>query len=180
MKTRTFLTTLVAAGLTCLTAMDVSAQGGGGGGFGGGGGRGGGRGGVLNQDQMTQISTAMEAAQADVTKLTDALTAAQKEAIAAVLAPNASEATVNAKIDAVTKIQADMAKLRYVKAIKAVVPSITADQKTQMNDNPGGAYNTLFGAGGRGGRGMGMGGGGGFGGGAGGGGRRGGGGGGGN
>jgi len=176
----------VAAGLLCATTYDASAQagggggfggGGGGGGFGGGGGRGGrgGFGGALTMEQNTQIRDAMTAAEADMSPLTNKLAMAQKAAIDAALAPDATEASVRPKLEAVAAVETEIAVLRYNKAVKAVASSVTADQKTQIDAAPGATYNQLFGAGfgggfgGRGGGRRGGGGGGGFGGGGGGG-----------
>ena len=154
MKKRTFLIMTVAAGLLCATTFQAVAQAGSGGGVGGGGGgRGGGRGGVLTQDQNTQIRTAVQGS-ADLTALTTKLAAAQKDAIDAALAPDATEASVRAKVEAVSAIQTDIAVMRYTVAIKPVVPSITADQKTQIDAAPPAAvYGQLFGGGFGGGRG---------------------------
>jgi Spy/CpxP family protein refolding chaperone len=156
----------------CLGGSDLMAQpgGGGGGGFGGGGmggggmggmgGMGGARGGVLTQEQRQQIATALQD-NAEMTALNTKLEAAQKAAIEAVMAKDASDATVKAKIKAVTDIQADIAYLRYTKGVKAVVPTLTDEQKSQINSGtPAMTYNTLFGGAGgmRGGMGGGMGG----------------------
>jgi Spy/CpxP family protein refolding chaperone len=118
----------------------------------GGGGRGGGgRGGVLTQDQNTQIRDAVTGS-TELTALTTKLAAAQKEAVNAALAPDATEDSVRAKVEAVAKIQTDIAVMRYTVAVKPVVPSITADQKSQIDAAPPGAtYGQLFGGGGRGG-----------------------------
>ena len=107
--------------------------------------------GVLTQEQRTKMR---ETIQADLTPLTEKLAEAQKEAVKAALAANADEKTVRAKIEAVTKIQTEIMMLRF-KAVKAIAPTITAEQKTQMESAPGGGFNTLFSTmgGGRGGRG---------------------------
>ena len=159
--------------LACGTAVallystgTVIAQNGGGGSVGGG--FGGMRGGVLTQDQNQQIRDAVTAAP-ELTALTAKLTAAQKDAIDAALAADATEASVKAKLQAVAAIQTDIAVLRYTKAVKPVVASITADQKTQIDAAPGMVYGQLFGGGGGFGGGRRGGGGGGFGGGGGGG-----------
>jgi hypothetical protein len=149
MKTRTFLTMIVAAGLLCATTFQAAAQAGGGGG-------GGGRGGILTQDQNTQIRTAVQGS-ADLTALTTKLAAAQKDAVNAALASDATEASVRAKVEAVAAIQTDIAVMRYTVAVKPVVSSITDDQKTRIDAAPPGAtYGQLFGGGafggGRGGR----------------------------
>jgi hypothetical protein len=113
-----------------------------------------------------------------LTDLTTKLTAAQKDAVDAALAKDATEASVRAKLEAVAKIQTDIAVLRYTTAVKPIAASVTDDQKTQIDAAPGMTYNQLFGGGGgfgggrgggRGGRGGGGGGGGGRGGGGGGG-----------
>ena len=145
---------LVAGSLLCETAVFAQPGGGGGGfGAGGGGGRGGGRGGILTQEQNTQIRDAVTAT-TEFTDLNTKLAAAQKAAVTAALASDATEASVRAKVEAVAKIQTDIAVLRYTKAVKAVVPSITAEQKTQIDAAPPAqTYNTLFGGGAAAGRG---------------------------
>jgi Spy/CpxP family protein refolding chaperone len=150
MKTKTFLKCLtVAAALLCATVFQAAAQPAGGGGGPGGGGGGGGRGGfrgVLTQDQMQQIRDAMQGAP-EMTDLTTKLAAAQKDALDAALAKDATDATVRAKVEAVAKIQTDIAMLRYSKAVKTVAPSVTDDQKTQIDATPGPTYGMLFGGG---------------------------------
>ena len=145
MKTGTILKCLtVAAGMLCATTLQVAAQPGGGGGFGG---RGGMRG-ALTPEQSQQMRDALPFDSADLTALTTKLTAAQKEAVDAALAKDATEAGVRAKIEAVAKIQTDIAMLRYNKAVKPIVASVTDEQKTQIAAAPGGTYNQLFGGGG--------------------------------
>ena len=167
MKTGTFLKCLtVAAGLLCATTLQVAAQPAGGGGGGGGGGGRGGRGGVFTPEQNTQMRDALPMDSAELTALTAKLTAAQKEAVDAALAKDATEATVRAKVEAVAKIQTDIAMLHYTKAVKPMAASVTDDQKTQIAAAPGMTYNQFVGGGGFGGRGGRRGGGGGGGGGA--------------
>jgi hypothetical protein len=114
---------------------------------------GGGRGGVLTMDQNQQIMTAVQGS-AELTALTTKLAAAQKDAVNAALAPDATEASVRAKVEAVAAIQTDIAVMRYTVAVKPVVASITADQKTQIDAAPPAAtYGQLFGGGFGGGRG---------------------------
>jgi len=143
MKTMLVAALVVGSLLVCDTAVFAQAGGGGG----GGGGRGGGRGGVLTPEQTQQINDAVTAS-TDLTALTTKLAAAQKDAVDAALAPNATDASVRAKVEAVAKIQTDIAVMRYTTAVKKVVPSITADQKTQFDAAPPAmAYNQLFGGG---------------------------------
>jgi Spy/CpxP family protein refolding chaperone len=146
MKTVTFLKCLtVAAAMLCAATFQVAAQpGGGGGGFGGGGFRG--MRGALNQDQMQQINDAMQGA-TELADLNTKLAAAQKDAVNAALAKDAKDEDVRAKLEAVAKIQTDIAMLRYTKAVKPIVSSITDDQKTEINNAPAGTYNQLFGGG---------------------------------
>jgi Spy/CpxP family protein refolding chaperone len=148
MKTGTILKCLtVAAGLLCATTLQVAAQPGGGGGGGGGGGFGGRMGGMrgaLTPEQNQQMRDALPADSADLTALTTKLTAAQKDAVDAALAKDATEATVRAKVEAVAKIQTDIAMLHYTKAVKPIAASVTDDQKTQIAAAPGGTYNQLF------------------------------------
>ena len=131
----------------------------------------------MTTEQTQQMMTAVQGSTA-LTDLTTKLTAAQKDAVDAALAKDATEASVRAKLEAVAKIQTDIAVLRYTTAVKPIAASVTDDQKTQIDAAPGMTYNQLFGGGGgfgggrgggRGGRGGGGGGGGGRGGGGGGG-----------
>jgi Spy/CpxP family protein refolding chaperone len=148
MKTRTLvISLLVIAGLACGIAIQAVAQQGGG--FGGGMQMPG----ALTQEQRTKIN---EAVQADMAALTAKLTEAQTAAVKAALAKDATEASVKAKIEAVGKIQTDIAILKFTKGIKAI--TLTDEQKTGMEASPAMAYNQLFGAGGgaRGGMGGGM------------------------
>jgi Spy/CpxP family protein refolding chaperone len=135
MKTRTFLTHILAvAGLLSLTALPALAQAPGGGGPGG----------ILTQEQRTKMREAMQGSQTDLTQLNEKLAAAQKDALKAVLAKDADEKTVRAKIEAVTKVQVEIAMLRF-KAVKEVAATLTDEQKTQMESRPGMGYNALLG-----------------------------------
>lgn len=135
MKTTTFLVPiLVATGLLCVTALPAAAQAPGGGG----------RGGILTQEQREKMRTSMQASQTQLTQLNEKLAAAQKEALTAMLAKDATEKTVQPKIEAVTKIQTEIALLRF-KGVKEIVPTLTDEQKTQMQERPGMGYNMLVG-----------------------------------
>jgi Spy/CpxP family protein refolding chaperone len=146
-----FISLLVITGLACGIAIEAIAQGPGGGaggaGFGAGGGRagagraGGGQRGILTQEQTAKIT---EVTQTEMTALATKLQEAQKAAVAAAVAPGATELGVKAKIDAVVKIQTEMAIVKF-KGIKAIASTITADQKTQLESSTT-AYQTLFGA----------------------------------
>jgi Spy/CpxP family protein refolding chaperone len=162
---------LVAASLLCTAALQAYAQPGGGGGFGGGGPGGGGFGGGgfgggammggLSMEDMTAINDAVQA-NTNMTKMQADLTTAQTAAVEAALDPKATDASVKAKLDAVYKIQGDLALAREKIVMKTV--KLTDEQKTQLKSGPMG-FTTIFGGGGFGGRGMRGGGGGGFGGG---------------
>jgi hypothetical protein len=165
MKNRTLLISLlVIACLACGIAIQAVAQGPGGGmgmpggggmgmpggggmgmpggggmGMPGGGGMGmPGMGGGLSSENRTAINAAV------TTELTDKLTAAQKDAVKAALDKNATETTVKAKIDAVIKIQTEIAIAKF-KALKKL--TLTDDEKTQLESGAN-SYNTLFGSGG--------------------------------
>jgi len=140
MKMKQFVMVCGAAVALLYGTGTVIAQNGGAGGFGGM------RGGVLTQEQNQQIRDAVTATP-ELTALTTKLAAAQKDAVDAALAADATEASVKAKIQAVAAIQTDIAVLRYTKAVKPVVASITADQKTQIDAAPGMVYGQLFGGG---------------------------------
>ncbi len=88
-------------------------------GGGGGGGRGM-RGGVLTPEQNQQMRDAATGS-AELTALTAKLSAAQKEAINAALAADATEASVRAKVEAVSAIQTDIAVLRYKVAVNRLL-----------------------------------------------------------
>jgi Spy/CpxP family protein refolding chaperone len=138
MKTGTLLKCLtVAAGLLCATAFQAVAQ------PGGGGGRGGMRG-ALTPEQITQMRDAMQGATNEMNALTLKLAAARKEAVDAALAKDATDANVQAKLEAVAKVQTEISMLRYSKAVKPVAASVTADQKTQIDAASGGTYIQLF------------------------------------
>jgi Spy/CpxP family protein refolding chaperone len=153
---------------TCFGAVSVMAQPGGGGGFGGGGmggmgGMGGGGfGGMMGGMSMEDRQAVNAAIQTNTaySKLRTDLQTAQTAAVEAALAKDAKDADVKAKIEAVNKLQAEMA-LAYWQVVKQVV-KFTDEQKTQLKDtsNPMSmGYMTLFGGGGgRGGFGGGMGG----------------------
>jgi hypothetical protein len=133
--TKTVIVAALVAGSLIACSTSVFAQ------------RGGGRGGVLTPEQNQQIMTAVQGS-ADLTALTTKLAAAQKDAVNAALAPDATEDSVRAKVAAVSAIQTDIAVLRYTVAVKPVVASITADQKTQIDAAPPAAtYGQLFGGG---------------------------------
>lgn len=129
---------MIAASLLCAAALPAFAQA-------PGGGAGGGMGAVLTQEQRTKMRESMQTSQGDVTQLTEKLAAAQKEAVKAALAKDADEKTVRAKVEAVAKLQTDMAMLR-LKAVKEIAASVTEEQKTQMDSRPGVAYNMLLGS----------------------------------
>ena len=84
----------------------------------------------LTQAQTQKIT---DAVQSDIADLNTKLADAQKEAIKAALAKDATEASVKAKIDAVVAIQVKIAMLRYTKGIKPIAIDITDEQKTQLN-----------------------------------------------
>jgi enterochelin esterase-like enzyme len=100
-----------------------------------------GMGGGLSQAQTQKIT---DAVQSDIAEPNKQLADAQKEAIKAALAEDATEASVKAKIDAVAAIQVKIAMLRYTKGIKPIAKDITDEQKKQLNDMGAQGYNQLF------------------------------------
>jgi hypothetical protein len=140
MKTRILTYALVATGLLCGATFQAAAQQGGGGG--------GGRGGILSQEDRTAVQ---DATREPLTKLRADLQAAQKAAIEAAMAEDAKDADIKAKLEAVSKIQTEMA-LIYCKAVKKNV-KFNDEQTSRMKENPMIGYMTLFGPGGFGGRG---------------------------
>ncbi len=118
---------------------------GGGGGFGGGFGGAGGFGGPLTADQTSKLNAGVTTAQADFTALQEKLTAAQKDVVAAMLAKE-DDAAVQSKLEAIGKIQTDIAMLRYDKGVSVIAPSVTDAQKTTITTTPGQIYTTFFAA----------------------------------
>ena len=106
-----------------------------------------GMGGGLTQAQTQKIT---DAVQSDIADLNKQLADAQKEAIKAALAKDATEEGVKARVDAVIAIQEKIAMLRYTKGIKPIAKDITDDQKKQLNDMGALGYNQLFVGGARG------------------------------
>jgi len=135
MKTSVFITrTIVIASVFVAAAFQGFAQQG----------PGGGRGGLLTQEQRSKLREAMQSSQTEMTELNQKLAAAQKEAIKAALADNPDESVVRAKVEAVTKIQADIAMLRF-KGLKEIKSTLTDDQKSRMDERPALGYMMLFG-----------------------------------
>jgi hypothetical protein len=114
-------------------------------GFGGRGMRGGGFGGdtsnVPTQEQVNKIN---EAVQADMTALTKKLTDAQKDAINAALDKNTTASSIKEKIEAVIKIQSEIAMLRFNKGIKSI--TFTNEQKTAIEASSSRSFPQLFGS----------------------------------
>ena len=131
MKTRIVTYALAAAGLLC--TFQATAQPGGGGG----------RGPILSQEDRTAVQ---EATREQLTKLRADLQAAQKEAVEAALSEDAKDEVVKAKLEAVSKIQNEIALVNF-KAVKKTV-KLTDEQTNRMKENPGIGYMTLFGPGG--------------------------------
>jgi len=103
-------------------------------------------GGILTEEQRTKLRESMQGARAEITPLMEKLAAAQKEAIKAVLAKDTDEKSVRAKLEAVSKIQMDLAMLR-LKTLKELGATLTDEQKAQINERPGIAYMMLLGGG---------------------------------
>ncbi len=140
MKTRMFLKyTVLASGLLCATAFQALGQAEG---AGAGGGRRGGPA-LLTQEQRTKMREAMQDSRTELTALNEKLAAAEKEAVKAALAENPDEKTVRAKIEAVTKLQTEVMMLRF-KAVKAIAPTLTSEQKSQLENAPRGGFMALF------------------------------------
>jgi hypothetical protein len=138
MKTRILTFALAAAGLLCGVTFQAAAQQGGGGG----------RGAILSQEDRTAVQ---EATREQLTKLRADLQAAQKAAVDAAMSEDAKDEDIKAKLEAVSKIQNEIA-LVNCKAVKKTV-KFTDEQKSRMKETPGIGYMTLFGGGGFGGRG---------------------------
>ena len=146
MTTRTFFKySVLTAGLVLASTLPALAQAPGGGA--------GARGsmGVLTQEQRTKVR---EVTQPELAPLQEKLLEAQKDLAKAALAENATEETVKAKAEALSKIQCQIAVARF-KGVKAIASTLTAEQKAQLNEARDNGYLALFGTfgGGGGGRG---------------------------
>ena len=104
----------------------------------------GGRGGILTEEQRTKLREAIQSSSSELSQLAEKLAAAQKEAIKAALADKPDESTVRAKIEAVAKIQTEMAMLRF-KGVREIKATFTDEQKARMDERPTMGYLTLFG-----------------------------------
>jgi len=101
----------------------------------------GGRGGFglnLDDKQNELLRTAMQAESDELRKLNEKLQAAQKELVKAVIAEKYDEGSVRQKAEAVSKIQTDITVLR-AKAFATVSPTLTAEQRDQIENNRGAA-----------------------------------------
>lgn len=80
----------------------------------------------------------------DMRLLTQKLEAARKQAVTIALDQKATPKAVRAKVEAVAKIQVEIALLRYQNGVKPILPSVTEIQKSQVLESPGISYNQLF------------------------------------
>lgn len=147
MKTRTFVKHLALLGSVLIGAALQSfaqpAQGG----FGGGAAVGAGGGGgfarfEFTEEQQAKMREARQATQAERSQLAEKMTAAQREAVEAALADKPDEKVVRAKLDAVAKIQAEMAALNF-KNYQGI--KFTAEQREQLTARGPMGYMVLFG-----------------------------------
>jgi hypothetical protein len=79
-----------------------------------------------------------------MTDLMSKLAAAQQDAIQTALGKKSTDVELREKLEKVAKLQVDIAMLRYTKGIKDVDLSISNEQKNQLLEMPGFAYNQLF------------------------------------
>lgn len=118
---------------------DRGNRGGDRGGFQGRGGFGGGPGGLSLDDKQRELyREASEKNREALTKLDEQLRVAQKELIQATLAEKYDDKTVQTKAEAVAKIQTEMTILR-AKAFSTVSPTLTAEQREQLENSRFGA-----------------------------------------
>ncbi len=117
---------------------------------------------MLDDKQQQLLMEAMQANAADVNAIQEKMRAAQQELVKAVLAEKYDEQVVKQKAEAVAKLQVDMTMLR-AKAFSAVTPTLTPEQKQDLENSPfvsfmlsggfGGGRGAFGGPGGFGGRG---------------------------
>jgi hypothetical protein len=108
----------------------------------------------LTSEQQAKLREGRQASESERGELNQKLVAAQKEAIAAALAENPDEKTVQSKLQAVAKLQAELGLLNF-KNFKDV--KFTDDQREKLTSSPPMGYMVLFGGMGPGGMGGGFG-----------------------
>jgi hypothetical protein len=97
----------------------------------------------LNAEQKAKLQNALKDS-SELRALADKLVAAHHEALKVALDKDATDAAVREKIEAVSKIQTEITMTRYRIGVKAVLPSLSDEQKKQMLDGSGASYNQLF------------------------------------
>lgn len=97
----------------------------------------------LTHQQLAQIREVAENSE-DIQKLTSQLATAQRDAVEAALSTNASEATIRLLVEAVAKIQTEIALQRYTRGVKPVLATVTDQQIAELERSPTAAYEELF------------------------------------
>ncbi len=90
---------------------------------------------MLDDKQQQLLMEAMQTNAADINALQEKLRIAQQELVKAVLAEKYDEQVVRQKAEAVAKLQVEMTMLR-AKAISAVTPTLTVEQKQDLENSP--------------------------------------------
>jgi Spy/CpxP family protein refolding chaperone len=101
----------------------------------------------LDEQQRTKLREAMQKDSEAIRALDEKLRAAQKELVQAAIAEKLDEKVIRAKADAVGKIQADMAVLRS-KAFASIAPTLTKEQRDNLENSRIGAAMLMGGLGG--------------------------------
>ncbi len=96
----------------------------------------------LTAEQQAKLREARQASENERSELNQKVVAAQKEAVAAALAENPDEKTLRSKVEAVTKLQTELAMLncRSFKDVK-----FTDEQKERLTSRPPLGSMVLFG-----------------------------------
>ncbi len=90
---------------------------------------------VLDEKQQTLLREAMQNNRDAFQALREKMQAAQKELTQAMLAKSQDEGTIRQKAEAVAKIQVEEMLLQ-AKAVAALVPTLTPEQREQLENSP--------------------------------------------
>jgi len=89
----------------------------------------------LDEKQRNLLREAMQENSDESRKLDEQLRAAQQELLKAVMAAKLDEALVREKAEAISKIQVEITLLR-AKGFSVLVPTLTPEQREQMQNSP--------------------------------------------
>ncbi len=90
---------------------------------------------MLDQQQRDLMRQGMEKHRDELAKLDEKMRTAQKELAKAILAEKPDDALIQAKAEAMSKVQAEQTMLR-AKIFQTIVPTLKPEQKEQIENSP--------------------------------------------